>query len=99
MKANTKKIAIVILTVLTIFSATAFAQPSGQGMNRMSPMPGTGPGGQGMSPFIEPTEIKAHLRFAGVPYALNITSYDNQSQVIYHCQLRIMNLNYSLLEH
>ncbi|MDP3105851.1 MAG: hypothetical protein Q8M95_14740 [Candidatus Methanoperedens sp.] len=132
MKANTKNVAIVILTVLTIFSATAFAQPSGQGMNRM--MSGTGQGGQGMSPFIEPifmghgfalageeyhilhvnvirmkivspgyvfsllkeyntpveiaqkissveryTEIKAHLKFAGVPYALNITSYDNKS--------------------
>jgi hypothetical protein len=134
MKANTKNIAIVILTVLTIFSATAFAQPFGQGMNRMNSGSGTGPDGQGMSPFIEPlfmghgfalageeyhilhvnvikmktvspgyvrsllkeyntpvelaqkisiiekyTEIKAHLKFAGVPYALNITSYDNKS--------------------
>ncbi len=134
MKANSKKIAIVILTVLTIFSATAFAQPFGQGMNRMNSGSGTGPGGQGMSPFIEPlfmghgfaiageeyhilhvnvirmkivspdyvysllkeyntpaeiaqkissverdTEINAHLRFAGVPYVLNITSCDNQS--------------------
>ena len=134
MKANTKKVAIVIFAVLTIFSATAFAQPFGQGMNRMNSGSGTGPGGQGMSPFIEPifmghgfalageeyhilhvnviktkvlpvdyirslleeyktpveiaqkissverdTEIKAHMRFADVPYTLNITSYDNQS--------------------
>lgn len=134
MKANKKKIAIVILTVMTIFSVTAFAQPFGQGMNRMNSGSGTGQSGQGMSPFIEPlfmghgfalageeyhilhvnvirmkivspgyvfsllkeyntpaeiaqkissverdTEINAHLRFAGVPYVLNITSYDNQS--------------------
>jgi len=134
MKANTKKILILILAVLTIFSATAFAQPSGQGMNGMNSGSGQGRGFQGMSPFVEPifmghgfalageeyhilhvniiktkvlpadyirsllednktpreiaqainsmrrtTEVRAHLRFAGVPYALNITSYDNRS--------------------
>jgi len=134
MKANTKKILILILAVLTIFSATAFAQPSGKGMNGMNSGSGQGRGFQGMSPCIEPiflghgfalageeyhilhvnviktkvlpadyirsllednktpreiaqainsmrrtTEVRAHLRFAGVPYALNITSYDNRS--------------------
>jgi hypothetical protein len=134
MKANIKKILILILAVLTIFSATAFAQPSGQGMNGMNSGSGQGRGFQGMSPCIEPifmghgfalageeyhilhvnviktkvlpadyirsllednktpgeiaqainsmrrtTEVRAHLRFAGVPYALNITSYDNRS--------------------
>ncbi len=134
MKANTKKKMILILAVLTIFSATAFAQPSGQGMNRMNFGSGQGRGFQGMSPCIEPifmghgfalngdehhilhvnavktavvppdyirsllednktpgeiaqainsmrrtTEVRAHLIFAGVPYALNITGYDNKS--------------------
>ena len=134
MKANTTNIAILILAVLTIFSATAFAQPFGQGMNRMNSGSGQGRGFQGMSPFIEPifmghgfalageeyhilhvnviktkvlpveyirslleenktpgeiaqeissmqreNEVKAHMRFAGVSYVLNITSYDNQS--------------------
>jgi hypothetical protein len=134
MKANTKKILILILAVLTIFSATAFAQPSGQGMNGMNSGSGQGRGFQGMSPCIEPiflghgfalageeyhilhvnviktkvlpadyirslfednktpteiaqainsmqrtTEVRSHLRFAGVPYTLNITSYDNRS--------------------
>jgi len=134
MKANIKKIFILILAVLTIFSATAFAQPSGQGMNGMNSGSGQGRGFQGMSPCIEPifmghgfalageeyhilhvnviktqvlpadyirslleynktpteiaqainsmqrtTEVRAHLRFAGVPYALNITGYDNRS--------------------
>jgi len=184
MKTNTKKIAILILSVLTIFSATAFAQTGGQGMNRMDPgqfsgvnalqpesqgmnrmnlgifpamnvpqpesqgmnrmNPGSvqgmnlqmkGMGGmQGRQPFIQPifmghgfaldgdeyhilhmnvirtavvppdyirsllgenntpaeiaqkistvkriTEVRGHLVFAGTPYALNITSFDNSS--------------------
>lgn len=163
MKTNTKKIAILILSVLTIFSATAFAQTGGQGMNRMDPgqfsgvnalqpdsqgmnlmNPGSvqgmnlqmrGMGGmQGRQPFIQPifmghgfaldgdeyhilhmnvirtavvppdyirsllgennnpaeiaqkistvmriTEVRGHLVYAGTPYALNITSFDNSS--------------------
>jgi hypothetical protein len=134
MKANTRRITILVLAVLTIFSATAFAQPFGQGINKMGSMSGNGMGGAGMAPFIETifkghgfalageenhilhvnvmkmrivspgyvrsllkeyqtpaeiaqkissldrkTEIKAHLIFAGVPYVLNITRYDNQS--------------------
>jgi hypothetical protein len=68
MKANTKKILILILAVLTIFSATAFAQPFGQGMNRMNSGSGTGLGGPGMSSFIEPI-------FMGHGFALDGDEY------------------------
>lgn len=143
MKMNLTNIAMLIAAVLILSSATAYAQPDGQGMNRMNPgqfpgmnvqMKGMERGAPGMQPFIEPvfmghgfamvgdefhilhvnvvktavvgpdyirsllgenntpaeiaqkvstvkriTELRGHLVFAGRPYALNITRYDNRS--------------------
>lgn len=65
MKINSKKF-VIILTVLSIFLTTGFAQPFGQGMNRMGQ--GQGAGFQGMSPLIEPLFMGHGFAIAGEEY-------------------------------
>lgn len=67
MKIKSKKF-VIILTALSIFLTTGFAQPFGQGMNRMGSGQGQGGSFQGMSPLIEPLFMGHGFAIAGEEY-------------------------------